>query len=97
LGWSCLGARDHGPISLRRVGQSVDLRKMQASGSSAGTAHHVHRTIRVALGEAVRRGHVPTNVAEIAKAPRLEEEDIEPYTRLEAAAPGRGGTGRTTA
>lgn len=53
---------------------------MQASGSSAGTAHHAHRTIRVALGEAVRRGHVVTNAAEIAKAPRLEEEDIEPYT-----------------
>ncbi|MFP3119205.1 tyrosine-type recombinase/integrase [Streptomyces sp. Iso 434] len=54
--------------------------KMQASGSSAGTAHHVHRTIRVALGEAVRRGHITTNPAEIARAPRLEEEDIEPYT-----------------
>ncbi|MET7762344.1 tyrosine-type recombinase/integrase [Streptomyces sp. NPDC005393] len=55
-------------------------RKMQQSGSSAGTAHHVHRTIRVALGEAVRRGHIPTNAAEIAKAPRLEEEDIGPYS-----------------
>ncbi|MEU8752119.1 tyrosine-type recombinase/integrase [Streptomyces chartreusis] len=55
-------------------------RKMQDSGSSAGTAHHAHRTIRVALGEAKRRGHVATNVAEIAKAPRLEEEDIEPFT-----------------
>jgi integrase len=44
------------------------------------TAHHVHRTIRVALGEAVQRGHIPTNAAEIAKAPRLEEEDIEPYS-----------------
>lgn len=48
-------------------------RRMQDSGSSAGTAHHVHRTVRVALGEAVRRGHVPTNVAEIAKAPRLHD------------------------
>lgn len=47
-------------------------RKMQETGSSAGTAHHAHRTIRVALGEAKRRGHVATNVAEIAKAPRLE-------------------------
>ena len=46
-------------------------RKMQAFGSSAGTAHHAHRTIRVALGEAKRRGHVATNVAEIAKAPPL--------------------------
>ncbi len=54
--------------------------KMQASGSAAGTAHHVHRTVRVALGEAVRRGHITINVAEIARAPRLEEEDIEPYT-----------------
>lgn len=53
--------------------------RMQESGSAAGTAHHAHRTIRVALGEAVRRGHVATNAAEIAKAPRLEEEDIEPY------------------
>ncbi|GGJ43397.1 hypothetical protein GCM10010121_063290 [Streptomyces brasiliensis] len=53
---------------------------MQESGSSAGTAHHIHRTVRTALGEAVRRGHIPTNAAEIAKAPRLEEEDIEPFT-----------------
>ncbi|WP_240203201.1 hypothetical protein [Streptomyces actuosus] len=44
--------------------------QVQDSGSSAA-ACHVHRTIRVALGEAVRRGHVPTNAAEIAKAPRL--------------------------
>lgn len=27
----------------------------------------------------MRRGHVPTNPAGIAKAPRLEEEEIEPY------------------
>jgi hypothetical protein len=25
LGWSCHGASDHGPVSFRRVGQSVDL------------------------------------------------------------------------
>lgn len=54
--------------------------RMQQSGSAAGTAHHVHRTIRVALSEAVRRGHVTKNVAEIAKAPSLDEEEIEPYT-----------------
>lgn len=46
---------------------------------------------RVALGEAVRRGHVATNVAEIAKAPRLEGEDIEPFTieRFRACSWGR--------
>ncbi|WP_327355022.1 tyrosine-type recombinase/integrase [Streptomyces sp. NBC_01304] len=54
--------------------------RMQKNGSAAGTAHHAHRTIRVALGEAVRRGHITRNVAEIARAPRLEEDDIEPYT-----------------
>jgi hypothetical protein len=25
LGWSCFGASNHGPVSFRRVGQSVDL------------------------------------------------------------------------
>lgn len=25
LGWSCFGASDHGPVSFRCVGQSVDL------------------------------------------------------------------------
>ncbi|WP_328725683.1 tyrosine-type recombinase/integrase [Streptomyces sp. NBC_00259] len=54
--------------------------KMQRDGSKAGTAHHVHRTVRVALAEARRRGHVSRNVAEIARAPRIEEEEIEPYT-----------------
>jgi len=54
--------------------------KMQEEGSKAGTAHHVHRTVRTALGEAKRRGHVSRNVAEIARAPRLEEEEVEPYT-----------------
>ncbi|MFJ9695912.1 tyrosine-type recombinase/integrase [Kitasatospora sp. NPDC101183] len=55
-------------------------KKMQANGSAAGTAHQAHRTVRVALGEAVRRGHLTRNVATIAKAPRLEEEEIEPYS-----------------
>lgn len=55
-------------------------KKMQAAGSKPATAHQAHRTLRVALGEAVRRGHLTVNVAKIAKAPRLEEEEIEPYS-----------------
>ncbi|MFG2579594.1 tyrosine-type recombinase/integrase [Streptomyces solisilvae] len=55
-------------------------RKMQANGSAAGTAHQAHRTIRTALNEAVRRRHLTTNPASIAKAPKLEEEEVEPYT-----------------
>jgi integrase len=55
-------------------------KKMQDGGSKPATAHQAHRTLRVALGEAVRRGHLTVNVAKIAKAPRLEEEEIEPYS-----------------
>jgi integrase len=54
-------------------------RKMQTDGSAAGTAHQAHRTIRVALAEAERRGHLTRNVASIAKAPKLEEEEVEPF------------------
>lgn len=54
--------------------------KMRKAGSAAGTAHQVHRTVRTALNEAVRRGHLTVNPASVAKAPRLEEEEVEPYT-----------------
>jgi integrase len=53
--------------------------KMQRSGLSAGTAHHVHRTLRNALNEAVRRNHLARNPVLQAKAPRLIEEEVEPY------------------
>ncbi|WP_460664689.1 site-specific integrase [Kribbella swartbergensis] len=53
---------------------------MIKSGSKPATAHQVHRTARVALGEALRRGHVKRNVAKIAKGPRLTDEEIEPYS-----------------
>jgi integrase len=55
-------------------------KKMQSNGSAAGTAHQAHRTIRTALNEAVRRGYLVRNPATLAKAPRLEEEEIEPYS-----------------
>ncbi|MEZ0095918.1 tyrosine-type recombinase/integrase [Streptacidiphilus sp. EB129] len=53
--------------------------KMQAAGSKPATAHQAHRTIRVALAEALRRGHLIVNPAKVAKAPRLDEEEVEPY------------------
>jgi integrase len=68
---------------------------MQENGLSAGTAHHVHRTIRAALNEAVRRRHLARNPVLLAKAPVLDEDDVEPYDvpeiqrLLEAAAKGR--------
>jgi len=57
--------------------------KMQDNGSSAGTAHQAHRTIRRALGEAEKRGALTAdNPAELAIPPRLdleEEDEIDPY------------------
>lgn len=53
--------------------------KMQHGGLSAGTAHHVHRTLRNALNEAVRRDYLARNPILHAKAPKLTEEEVEPY------------------
>lgn len=53
--------------------------KMQRDGLAAGTAHHVHRTLRNALNEAVRRGHLGRNPVLLAKAPKLTDEEVEPY------------------
>ncbi|MEP6650880.1 MAG: site-specific integrase [Lapillicoccus sp.] len=44
------------------------------------TAHQVHRTVRTALNEAVRRGHLAKNPALLARTPRVEDDEIEPYT-----------------
>lgn len=54
--------------------------RMQTDGRRAGTIHQIHRTFRTALNEAVRRGHLTRNPVLLAKAPRLSEEEIEPYT-----------------
>jgi len=54
--------------------------KMIARGSAPATAHQAHRTVRTALNEAVRRGYLATNPAQIVKAPRLPHGEIEPYT-----------------
>lgn len=56
---------------------------MLRKGSKPATAHQAHRTLRAALGAALRRGHVTHNVASIAKAPRIEESDVEPFTAEE--------------
>ncbi len=58
--------------------------RMIAEGSKPATAHQAHRTVRVALGEALRRGHVKRNVARIAKGPRITGAEIEPYSVEEA-------------
>jgi integrase len=54
--------------------------KMVRSGSSPATANQAHRTIRTALGVAERRGRITRNPATLAKAPRPDEIEVEPYS-----------------
>jgi integrase len=71
--------------------------RMIRAGSRPATAHQAHRTIRTALNEALRRGHVTRNVATLARPPRVEQEEVEPYSIeevrqiLDVAAQGRNG------
>src|SRR6266487_1579692 len=53
--------------------------RILASGLKAGTAHQVHRTARTAIGEAFKRRRIAQNPAELAKPPRVDEEEIEPF------------------
>jgi integrase len=53
-------------------------------GLKPATAHLAHRTVRVALNEAVRRGRIAQNPAKIARPPRVEEDEIVPFTVVEA-------------
>jgi integrase len=61
-------------------------RRMIVDGARPGNAHQVHRTARTAIGEAHRRGYVSRNVAALAKPPRVEVEEVEPYTVEEVRA-----------
>jgi integrase len=58
--------------------------KMMRNRSASGTAHQTHRTIKTALNVAVRRGHLVRNVAQLAKPPPIEKQEIEPFTVEEA-------------
>jgi integrase len=55
-------------------------KKMTDSGKAPATAHQVHRTARTAFGEAHRRGLIVRNPVALAKPPRVDEVEVEPYT-----------------
>lgn len=69
------------PEHLERLYQ-----RMIRAGSRPATAHQAHRTVRTALGEAVRRGHLNRNPAALAKPPRVVEDEVEPYSVEEVQA-----------
>ncbi|OLF07637.1 site-specific integrase [Actinophytocola xinjiangensis] len=58
-------------------------RKMTKAGAKPGRVHQVHRTLRAALNEAVRREKLIKNPALLARAPKVEEEEVEPYSVAE--------------
>jgi len=53
--------------------------RMQARGLKPGTAHQVHRTARTAFGEAFKRGHIARNPVALAKPPRVEDAEVDPF------------------
>lgn len=53
--------------------------KMIADGARPATAHQVHRTARTAFGEALRRSEIARNPVELAKAPRVDEDEVDPF------------------
>jgi len=57
-----------------------------ADGLAPATVHQAHRTLRTALGEAFARGRIVVNPAVRAKAPRLDEAEVEPLDLTEAKA-----------
>jgi integrase len=61
----------------------LKIRTRRGTLMSPGRVHQVHRTIRTALNEAVRRGHLERNPAELAKTPPIIEHEVEPYSVLE--------------
>ena len=63
------------PEHLERLYQ-----KLIGAGARPATADKVHRTLRTALGEAMRRGHITRNVAAVARPPRVQVEPVRPYS-----------------
>ncbi|GAB3914612.1 tyrosine-type recombinase/integrase [Kibdelosporangium lantanae] len=68
------------PEHLEKLYRKI-MRQRTKSGTTtkAATVHQVHRTIRAALNVAVRRKHLLANPALEAKAPKVDEIEVEPY------------------
>jgi integrase len=72
------------PEHLEKLYVLMQEKKPKGKGLSAGTVHLAHRTVRAALNEAVKRKHITSNPAKVAKPPRVVEEEIVPFTVEEA-------------
>lgn len=69
------------PEHLERLYQQIVEQPTKTNEfTRPATAHQVHRTIRTALNEALRRGLLTRNPAAWARAPRVEPHEVEPFT-----------------
>ncbi|MEO3937583.1 tyrosine-type recombinase/integrase [Dermatophilaceae bacterium Soc4.6] len=78
-----------GPMRLSDVRAEVleqHYRRMLDAGRSPALVHAVHRVLRSALNEAVRRQRLIANPATIARPPRVPHTEVEPLTREECLA-----------
>jgi integrase len=62
------------------------LNHKHASGLSARTVQHLHAVLRRALGQALRWGLVPRNVAALATSPRVVRKEVSVWTPEQARA-----------
>jgi integrase len=74
LGAHKLDRIQHEPERFEKV--YVALAK---AGLSQHTVHHVHITVRAAFREAKKRKVITENPFEIVKAPRVDEQEVEPF------------------
>lgn len=74
------------PEHLERFYVALGKKRTRAGTEfKAARVHQIHRTVRTALGEAVRRHHITANPAAIAKPPRIPDEEVIPFTKEEAS------------
>jgi len=62
------------------------LNQKQDSGLSASTVKYLHAILHRALGQAVRWGSIPRNVAALVTPPRIVREEVKTWTPEEARA-----------
>ena len=69
------------PEHLERLYVSMlKITTRRKTSMSPGRVHQVHRTMRTALNQAVRRGYITQNPALMAKTPALVDQEVEPFT-----------------
>lgn len=72
----------------------LQLRTRRGTTMRPARVHQVHRTMRAALNEALRRGYITRNPAAFAKTPTVDDFEVEPYEMTDIQAIFRAAEGR---